>query len=162
MSFRETKKERIAEGEKHGEKGLDNGRERLRQAAEVKSNVDQLRARDEKDSQVITAVETTYRNEFKEAHKRETQDVVKTAAEDLEENKIEIVEEKETMNANIDLMKQSSNATDISRNAAESAKDQFTDSRDKYQEMEDETNQIVDTQKNDSQNQKDNMDNIWP
>ena len=161
MDFKKMKKDEIQKGKETGEKGLDKGNERLNEATFVKSRIDNLRARDDVDLQEITAVEAMSRTRFKEAHKRETQDVVKTAADGLEDNKIEIIEEKETMKTNIDLMKQSTNATDVSRNATERATDKFTDSRDEYQGMEDETNRIVDTQKNETQNQKDNMDNIW-
>ena len=86
--FRENKRNAIEKGKKRGDAALEKGRQRVQELQSVKSLIDSIRLEDDEDIEMAESLNESYLEAGKAAHQEEVQEVVNSANQELEGNKV--------------------------------------------------------------------------
>jgi len=149
--FREQKRASIEAGKEKGDAAIMSGEQRVRELQAVKGMIDAAYFRDEMDREQYEALSESYERAGVEAHEREVASVVESTRVDLEQNRQDIVSERENVENAIGRIGDMKGVTDLARSEATNVEKNLRESVNEYQDMESLTEDIESDQEQKSQ-----------
>lgn len=159
--FKEQRRSAIEAGREKGDAGIAKGEERVMEMISVKREIDRMYFKDETDTASAAALERSYYRDAVDAHSREVEAVIDDARTDLEENRLEIMDERARVEDAIDRVGDMKGITDLAQREADATEKNYKYSAGTYRLMERATDKVEEEHKTRSDSILSRIENIF-